>query len=198
MNKSFLIQIIFALAFSSLSKAQFIELGGSASYKKTNFAPGAYDQSSSLTASMSYIFDEMSAVELSYTNGVSKQSVPTNLVTNGVVDNHNTTVFYELIGLDLVLTMGSADWTIRPYIKAGTAFILRKRLIDQIENFPASPPDDEPTGFVPSAGFGFKLTLTKSLSLKAGVEAWTSAPLVGGQSSPSMDVSARAGLSWLF
>ncbi len=187
-----LVQIVLAVAVSSSSWA-FIEIGGSASYKKTNFAPGAYDQGSSLTGSLSYIFDEMSAFELSYTNGVTSQVVPTNIANT----NHTTSVYYELVGLDLVFTFGSGDWTIRPYIKAGTAYLLRKRLVDQIDGFAASI-DDEPTGFVPSAGFGFKLTITKNLSLKAGIEAWTSAPLIGGQANPSLDVSARAGLSWLF
>ncbi len=182
-----------AFVFSPLAKAQFIEIGGSASYKKTNFVPGAYGQSSSLTASLSYIFDEMSAIELSYTNGISSQVVPTNIANT----NHTTSVYYELVGLDLVLTLGSADWRIRPYIKGGSALLLKKRLVDQIDGFAASI-DDEPTGFVPSSGFGFKLTITKSLSLKAGIEAWTSAPLIGGQSNPSLDVSARAGFSWLF
>lgn len=199
MNKKNLFQfIIFIISLSSsISQAQFIEIGASASYKKTNFAPGAYDEGSSLTASLSYIFDEMSALELSYTNGVARQVVPISVITSPTALNHTTSVYYELIGLDLVLTFGSADWTLRPYVKGGTAFLLKKRLVDQIDTFPPSIAD-EPTGFVPSAGIGFKLSITKSLSLKAGVEAWTSAPLIGGQTNPSLDVSARAGLSWLF
>lgn len=193
MTKSFIFLFAITLIFSTNSHAMFVEIGGSGSYKKTNFAPGAYDQSSAFTGSLSYIFDEMSAVELSYTNGVSSQVVPTNIANT----NHTTSVYYELVGLDLVLTLGSADWTLRPYIKGGTALLLRKRLVDQIDGFAASI-DNEPTGFVPSAGLGFKLSITKSLSLKAGFEAWTSAPLIGGQTNPSLDVSARAGFSWLF
>ncbi len=196
MSKRFLFQIILGLLCTSISHAQFIEIGGSGSFKKTNFAPGAYDSGSSLTGSLSYIFDEMSAVELSYTNGVSSQVVP--ISTQGITTlNHTTSVYYELMGLDLVITLGSSDWTFRPYLKGGTAFLLKKRLVDQIDGNPASV-DNEPTGFVPSAGFGFKLTITKNLSLKAGIEAWTSAPLIGGQSNPSLDVSERAGFSWLF
>ena len=197
MNQKFFVFLIFI--FSSISQAQFIEVGGSASYKKTNFAPGAYDEGTSLTGSLSYIFDEMSAVELSYTNGVSRQAVPIaqSSQQGATLTYHTTSVYYELIGLDLVLTFGEANWTFRPYIKGGTAYLLRKRLVDQIDNTAANI-EDQPTGFVPSAGLGFKLSLTKSLSLKAGIEAWTSAPLVGGQTDPSLDVSARAGLSWLF
>lgn len=193
MNQKLFVIIFSALIFSSVSHAQFIEIGGSASYKKTNFAPGAYDQGSSLTASLSYIFDEMSAVELSYTNGVSKQSVPTNILNT----NHNTSVFYELIGLDFVITFGDANWTFRPYVKGGTAYLLKKKLVDQIDNNDPTV-DDETTGFVPSAGCGFKLSITKNLSLKAGIEAWTSSPLIGGQASPTFDISERAGFSWLF
>jgi outer membrane protein W len=185
--------VIAIFLMSQMAHAAFIEIGASGSYKKSNIDVGAYDEASSLTGSVAYIFDEMSALELSYTNGYSKRVVPSNLAGY----DHATTLFYEMVGLDLVITFGGQESFLRPYVKAGAGYIMRKRLVDQYQNLPASILD-QPTGAVPSAGFGLKLSLTKSLSLKAGVEAWTSRPLVGGQTNPDLDVSARAGLSWLF
>ncbi len=189
----FLVSVVTFLCMTSFAQAAFIEIGGSGSYKKTNIDIGAFDEASSLTGSVAYIFDEMSAVEFSYTNGYSKRVVPTNLV--GV--DHTTSIYYEMLGADLVVTLGGQDSLLRPYIKAGVAYILKKRLVDQFQQNNASILD-EPAGFVPSAGLGLKLALTKTLSLKAGFEAWTSRPLVGGQTNPDLDVSARAGLSWMF
>lgn len=188
-----LILVVGIQILSQISFADFIEIGGAGNYRKSNIDSGAFDENSSLTASLSYIFDEMSALELSYTNGYSKRFIGANLAKY----DHTTTVFYELIGLDLVITLGSSSSALRPYVKGGVAYLAKKRLVDQFQGFDATVLEDQ-KGFVPSAGIGLKLSLTKSLSIKAGIEAWTSRPLVGGDSNPDLDVAGRAGVSWLF
>ena len=53
------------------------------------------------------------------------------------------------------------------------------------------------SGYAPSAGLGFKILFTQGMSLKAGIDAWTS-PISeddeDNQNTPSIDYSGRIGL----
>jgi hypothetical protein len=189
--------IVFAIflgasALPSFAKAGVFELGASGSYRRQNIATDAVDESQSLTGSISYYLDEQSALELSYTDGASKRSI-----SPDSINGHTTTVIYKSIGLDFIYTFGGGS--ARPYVKVGTQYVLEKRITDQYTNntgnFPANPLESTPS-FVPSAGIGFKIGLTNAISVKAGIDAWTSDSLA--VQPVEFDYAARFGLSWMF
>jgi hypothetical protein len=121
------------------------------------------------------------------------------MIGEGEANGQLTNMYYKMMGLDFVLTMGTRESTMRPYVKIGGVYILEKRIVSQtwLNNivYSASPIEDQPA-LVPSAGIGFKLSLTKEWSLKVGVEAWTSRPV--SQTPMTIDYAGRVGLSWLF
>ena len=168
--------------------AGFIELGVSGNYRKSSIDRDNYQESLSYTGSLTYYFWEMSALELSYTNGVSNAVVnpPNDLRTNTITG-------FELLGLDFILTLGDREAVLQRYVKIGGAYI-RKKIIKR-----TATQDDRDggssEGLVPSAGVGFKFKLTKELSLKVGVDAWTSPPK---QQPVIVDFAGRVGLSWMF
>lgn len=179
----------------SFARAGFVEIGASGSYRRSNIDVDAYDESKSLTGSLSYYFDESSALELSYTDGTNKRAIG-----EGKPNGHVTTMYYSLIGLDFVYTIGEREATFRPYVKAGANYIVEKRIVDQYRDssgnlFPATIIEDEPA-LVPSAGIGAKVSLTKNLSLKFGVDGWYSRPV--GKDPVTIDYAARVGLSFMF
>jgi hypothetical protein len=176
------------------SRAGFIEIGGSGSYKKSNIGTDSFDESQSLTGSFSYYFDESSALELSYTDGISRR-----VIGQTQPDGQLTNMYYKMVGLDLVLTLGERESTVRPYLKVGGVYIMDKRIVTQYWSggnvFPENTRQD-PAALVPSAGLGFKLSLTKSWSLKVGVEAWSSRSV--SEQPVTIDYSGRIGLSCMF
>ena len=180
--------------FAETANAGFIEVGVSGSYKKSNIGEKAYDESQSLTGSLSYYFDESSALELSYTDGINRR-----MIGEGEANGQLTNMYYKMMGLDFVLTMGTRESNLRPYVKVGGVYIVEKRIVSQtwLNNvvYSAAPIEDPPA-LVPSAGVGFKLSLTKEWSLKVGLEAWTSRPV--SQTPVTIDYAGRVGLTWLF
>ena len=57
--------IFIGLTVSEFAHAGYVEVGASGSYKRSNIGTNSYDESQSITASLSYYFDESSALELS-------------------------------------------------------------------------------------------------------------------------------------
>ena len=95
---------------------------------------------------------------------------------------------------------GAKDAPFRPYVKAGAVYILSKRIVDQYRApdgtlMPATILEDTP-GAVPSAGLGVRVSLTSNLSLKVGVDGWTSRPL--SKPPVTIDWFGRVGLSLFF
>lgn len=172
------------------ARAGFFEVSASGSYKKVNVTDTVATESRSVTGSLSYLLDEMSAVEFSYTEGSTKQ----NATVGGV--SQTTTVDYSMLGLDFILTLGDREATLRPYFKLGAAYILEKQLQVTYAGFPPGPPEKTDPVLVPSLGAGFRLALTKTLSLKTGVDAWTSKSIT--ESNVKWDYAGKVGLSWLF
>lgn len=183
-----------AVFFTPPAHAGFIEVGASGSYKKSNIGTDSFDESQSITGSFSYYFDESSALELSYTDGINRR-----VIGQGQADGQLTNMYYKMLGLDLVLTLGTREATLRPYVKVGGVYIMDKRIVTQYRSggntFPETTREDPPA-LVPSAGIGFKLALSKSLSLKVGVEAWSSRSV--SEEPVTIDYSGRVGLSWMF
>jgi hypothetical protein len=179
--------LFLALLPSRPARAGFIEIAAAGSYRRANIDKNAYDESSSVTGSLSYYLNEMSAIELSYTDGTSTRYIGS---TNG--QDHTTSAYYRMVGLDFVYTFGERDAILRPYVKGGVAYLLEKRIVDQFQGWPATITEDSPA-LVPSAGLGVKISITQALSLKAGVEGWMS-----GDNNADIDYAARVGLSWMF
>lgn len=182
--------LVLALAAPIFAHAGFIEVGASANYRSSGYDKNNYIQSLSYTGSISYYFWEMCAFEINYTTGYSKQ------VTKGTGDLDPVEKVEDNIdmgSLDLVLSSASRQDAFRPYIKIGAGYLVKERF-RQVN-------DDDKTriskqeGVVPSGGVGLSISITKELSLKFGVEAWTS-PLK--QNPVVVDYAGRAGISWMF
>jgi outer membrane protein W len=187
--------IWFTFGFNTSARAGMFEIGASGSYRKSNIDVNAYDEMLSLTGSLSYYFDEASALELSYTDGQSKRAI-----SEGLPNGHTTSLFYKTVGLDFVYTFGEKESLFRPYVKVGGNYILQKRLVDQVRAadgtlMPATISEDSPA-LVPSAGLGFKIGLTQQLSLKFGIDMWASRPM--NETPVTFDTAARVGLGWFF
>ena len=181
--------------FAPLAHAGFVEIGGSYGLKKTTIDEDAYEMSQSETGSVTYYFNESSALELSYTNGYTKQAF-----AESSPGGHVTTMFYSMAGLDFIYTFGTRESTFRPYIKVGTNYIIDKRIVDQYRDtsgyWNAAKTIDVTPTFVPSAGFGFRIGLTDNISVKIGVDAWTSAAVTA--SPVTVDYAGRVGISFMF
>jgi outer membrane protein W len=171
--------------------AGFVEVGASANYRSSKYNPTNYVEGLTYTTSVSYYFWDMCAWELNYTWGYSKQVSQGNVKTDPkdtIEDN------IQLISLDLVLSFAERTDMFRPYVKIGGGYLKKERFrqinddnVDKIET---------KEGLVPSGGLGFSLGITKELSIKFGLDAWTSPlkkkePLV-------VDYAGRAGVSWMF
>lgn len=173
--------------FSISASAGFIELGASGNYRISRINTDNYQELISYTGSLAYYFWEMSAIELSYTQG--SQVV---VVTPDPTSRTKITTFFELIGADLVLTLADKQSFFQPYIKAGGAYtkkVIVREVINQSDRIPSRD------GLVPSAGLGFKLNFTNAFSIKVGVDAWSSPP---GQDPVTVDYAGRGGISWIF
>ena len=170
------------------SWAGIVELGASANFRRSTIDDNNFQESTSYTGSLSYYFWEMSALELSYTEGEAFLSVKP-LDDTKII----TTSTFKLIGVDLIITLGSQQSTLQPYVKIGGAHI-EKKIVRQAEGLDASE-IESPSGIVPSAGIGLKIALGRSFSIKIGLDAWTS-PM--GEKNKTLDYAGRAGISWMF
>ncbi len=185
------------LLFSFDSYAGFTELGASVNYRRTSIDDNNFSESTSYTGSISYYFWERSALELSYTSGVGKLSTK----ATGVSELTQLQIAqFSMIGLDLVLSLAGREDVFQPYIKIGAGYV-DKNIFKENE-IEGRVKIQTQSGTVPSAGAGFRIGLTKQLSLKVGVDAWTS-PLDdrdenGEKRDLQIDYAGRAGLAWMF
>lgn len=182
----FILVAMAILAVPKVARAGFVEIGGSGNYRKSYIDQFNYTTVQSLTGSIAYYFWEMSAIEASYTNGQS----------TSVTTSYTASAYFEMTGLDFVMTFGEKDSAFRPYAKLGAAYQKKQIVYEQVNQNPIT---DQTEGPSPSAGVGFKLGVTQNFGIKVGVEAWTS-PLSNTSSSNPVtyDIAARAGISWIF
>jgi outer membrane protein W len=197
-----LVRLLSLACFSTLispvaAHAGVFEIGASGTYRRSNIDQNSYDESKSLTGSLSYYFTEASAIEASYTEGSNKREI-VNSDKTATVQRQTSSLTYRSLGLDFVFTLGTKEATLRPYIKAGAQYIFEKRYVDQ--SFTATGPvkgsvAEDPSALVPSAGLGMTVRLSEMLSFKFGIDAWSSRSI---QSKPvTIDYAARAGISWM-
>ena len=175
------------LLCSTSAFAGFVEVGGSGSWRKSSFDKENYSEMTSWTGSISYYFYELSALELSFTDGVSRQSVK----PKGDVKSVSVTNF-QLTALDLVMTLATKEDMFQPYVKIGGGY-LNKQIFNEYEDRGMNS-TGKIHGWVPSAGVGLKWFLTKDFSIRLGLDAWTSPPNV---QPVVVDYAGRAGLSLL-
>lgn len=177
---------------------EYFEMGLSGNYRKVylsedNSSARAFDESSAYVASAAYYFREMTAVELSYSQGKNTRFIPSPTITS------TTTHRYDLVGADLVFTFGKRGDTFIPYVKGGVAYFDRKSIeyvyVDNTSGsvLPSQPVEMDST-VVPSAGFGVQIRVTQRLAFKTGVDVWTSGPI--NKSVKDFDWAARIGVSW--
>jgi hypothetical protein len=187
--------VLFALllvAFTSPAYAGFIELSATGNYRRTNIADDVKDENFSATGSFAYLFDAQSALELSYTKGEQRSEVGASSGNSQII-----LVNYAMAGLDFIYTLGDENSTLRPYIKMGGMYIIEK----QRQTYYVFSPGQrvystEEPALVPSAGLGARLKISQHLSLKFGVDAWTSKSV--SKENVKVDHSSRVGLSWMF
>lgn len=186
-----------SFALSTSAHAGVWEIGASGSYRRQNIDVDAIDEAQSITGSLSFYFDEASALELSYTDGKSRREIETNTASGSML--HRTTVNYQAVGLDFIYTIGKREAQVRPYFKAGLQYMITKEYIDQyVLNGVRQTPSgsDENNALVPTVGAGIRIGLTEALSLKAGIDAWSSRAL--NKTPFDVDYAARIGLGWMF
>lgn len=156
--RSWVILLLLA-GLPSASWAGIVEIGASANFRRSTIDDNNFQESTSYTGSLSYYFWEMSALELSYTEGEAFLSVKP-LDDTKII----TTSTFKLIGVDLIITLGSQQSTLQPYLKIGGAHI-EKKIVRQAEGLDASE-IESPSGIVPSAGLDLKLPLVEVFPLR--------------------------------
>ena len=174
--------------------AGYVELGASGNYRRTGYNQNNFTESISYTGSVSYYFWESCAIEISYTTGYSKQVTKGSLQTDPketIEDN------MDLVSSDIVLSPSGRQDPIRPYVKIGGGYLKKERF--RRINSDAETWLSGQEGLVPSGGAGIAMNISKELSLKVGLEAWTSPLSQATKENPVIiDYAGRAGLSWIF
>lgn len=168
----------------------FVELGANANYRRSAFDSNNYQELISYTGSMSYYFMEMSALELSYTNGYSEMSVKSSSPVDPKYFNQTN---FQLLALDLVISFAERDEFFQPYVKMGGGY-LKKEDFQRVDGGDTKL-ISRSEGLVPSGGVGFRVMMTKTFAVKFGLDAWTT-PLK--EDPVVVDFAGYAGVSWLF
>lgn len=149
-----------------------------------------YTQSQSWTGSVAWYFLEMSAIELSYTNGLGEQS----LMAAGDPGQTHYYQVVEMVGADIVLTMASRSSFIQPFVRAGAAH-LRKRIYQKDYLGDITPYGAAVDKIVPSYGVGLNIKLTEAFGIKGSYDRWQSG---SNGNSAIWDDAVKAGISWYF
>ena len=185
-----LFSILGSLLISSSALAGLIELEAGVLYRTSRIDSDNYQESTSYTGSLSYYFWEMSAIEFSYTQGISKLSIKASESDPKQVYKTE----YQMFGADFVFSFADRKAPLQPYIKVGGAQMTKK--IFQETDAGGRILIGDSKGVVPSAGLGFKLKLTKTFSIKMGVDAWQNTS--DDKDDVPIDYAGRAGIVWLF
>lgn len=174
--------------FSFSALAWNVELGAQYGHKTQTYDTNNYNETESITGSMSFYIWERIALELSYTDA---QSIV--VAKAYAADPKRTTIQKsQILGSDLILILADKKALFQPYIKGGMAQINRKQTI-KIEN--QDTYENEPdSAIAPSYGVGLKIQLTDSMGIKLSYDAWET-PIGGG--SKTNDSAIRAGITWM-
>lgn len=183
----------FLILFAQPCLAGIIELGYSFSRTESQFDADNFSRSLSHTASLSWYFMQMSALELSYTKGEGQLSGK----PAGEPDPIRYRTSLEIYGADLVVTLAAKDWSLQPYVKGGMAWVDKTiyRLNTAVSPDETAISQTDKKDPVPSLGVGFRFKMTEQFNIKASYDRWRS-----GTSGDTeiWDSALRAGVSFLF
>lgn len=166
--------------------ALMTELGLSYSYQKKTFNASNYYQTDSKSASLSIYLIEQLAIELSYTDSFYESQEEDASSTRTVQQSS------KISGTDLVYIITDQRAAIQPYLKAGAAYIVKKKQIRYLNTDVIDIPTKD--GVAPSYGIGIKLKLKEGLSMTFGYDVWNT-PLDDGTKTD--DTAFKAGLKWM-
>ena len=184
----FILPPLFILIGSPVLRAGVFEFSLSTSFKNSNINANNYSRDASTTASISYFYGSMSAIEYSYTSGEQLQAVLPSGGETEIIRGKSS-----VHGLDLVFSFAERDSSIQPFVKAGAAHLKRENFYSTTSIPEQSTPGFE--GTVPSVGVGFRIRLTKTFSIKAGLDGWS---IDNEKPLSEWDHAGRFGISWLF
>src|SRR6185437_12069471 len=107
----FVFAFTFCILVCSAASAGVMEVSASYGMHTSSIDQNDYTKSESLTGSVAWYFLEMSALELSYTEGIGTQSLQ-------IPGDPGATVYYQtvqMLGLDLIYSFGSRDSLLQPF-----------------------------------------------------------------------------------
>lgn len=179
-------------SFGIQAQAGLMEVSYQFARTESKFDDDNFSRSLSHTGSLAWYFMEMSALEVSYTQGEGQIS---SVASSGDTIRFRTDL--KMYGADLVFTLAGKDWAFQPYVKGGAAWvdkkIFRKETAVSYEELVTETDKDDA---VPSMGAGFRFRMTKSLRLKASYDRWRSGKDANGEE--QWDDAVRAGISVFF
>lgn len=180
--------MVILLLSSELSQALVTEVGVTYGRKTTSFDANNYFDSESISGSLSFYFLERLALEASYTDskGLRQEKASASDPKRLVIQTN------KVIGADLIVVFADRKALIQPYIKGGTASLVRKQEV-QIEGFATQTLEPE-SAIIPSYGAGLKISLSSDFSVRVSYDIWQT-PIGGGYKTD--DSALRAGLTWL-
>lgn len=182
-----LVSLVSCLSFQN-ALGGYTEIDLSGSLRRTTLTASDYTANQALTTSLSYYFWQNSAIEVSYTQGLSVKQAS----ASASLPAYRLESDYTLIGLDIVFAWGTRESSFRPYVKAGA---MQKKVTETLkpEGYDVSSVEMSPK-LVPSSGLGLQLMMSQTFAIKLGVDAWPSDSLSNG--SIIWDYATRVGLSW--
>lgn len=178
------------ITFHSPTWAGIMEVSGSYSVRTSSIDRDNFTKNESWTGSFAWYFLELSALELSYTKGLAKQSLK-------AAGDPNSTVYFadfEMYGADLVVTLAKKDSLLQPFIRGGVAQ-LKKKFYKELPNHQIATYGTPVDQVVPSYGFGLKIRLTEGFSLKGSYDRWRSGSV---DDKEIWDDAIKGGISWMF
>ena len=181
--KIYIFILLFLVSLQSL--ALMTEIGASYSYSKKTFNATNYYQTDSKAASVSLYFLEKFALELSYTDQFYESQESDTTSTRTVQQST------KIYGTDLIFVITDQHSAFQPYLKAGGAYIAKKKQVKYINADVIDIPTKD--GLAPSYGVGLKYKISEKFSIKLGYDVW-STPLDDGATTD--DASFKAGISW--
>ncbi|MGE3262626.1 MAG: outer membrane beta-barrel protein [Bacteriovoracia bacterium] len=186
--------LLLSLTIPSFAHAAQIELSGLVAYSKSHFNDGYDSMQRRYTASVSFKFTAISALEFEYADSVSKVSYETNV---GGALKYNTPVAYtykdKVYSFNWVQNLVPSKWIIQPYFVLGGGKMQRRAK----EEYPEIGYSNTVTQNVTSGtgGGGLRIFLTRNMAIK--LEARTYVPNFNFKKWKENQMTS-AGLSWLF
>jgi hypothetical protein len=190
----FLLLLLAGFLVSAHAYAAQVELSGMVAYSKSNFNDGYDSMQRRYTGSISFKFTAVSAIELEYSDSISKTSYLTNV---GSQLPYYTRVAYtyrdKVYSVNWVQNLVPSKWIIQPYVLVGYGRMQRKAS----EAYPEIGYNHSVTQNVGSGtgGGGLRIFLTKNMAIK--FEARTYVPNFNFKKWKENQMTS-AGISWTF